>query len=122
MIVDDHEIVRHGVRQILESQNDWQVCGEACNGREAIRLSHELKPDVIVMDITMPVMSGLEATSEITRANPDSRVLVFTMHDPAPIASQIRSTGAKGVLTKSRAASDLTPALHAILAGQTYFH
>jgi DNA-binding NarL/FixJ family response regulator len=122
LIVDDHQIVRQRVRQILESQNDWHVCGEACNGREAIRLSQELQPDVIVMDITMPVMSGLEATTEIIRANPDSRVLVFTMHDPGPIAPQIMRTGARGVLTKSRAARDMTPALEAILAGQTYFH
>jgi len=111
--------VRQGVRRILESQNDWEICGEARNGREALRLSEELEPDAIIMDITMPVMNGLEATAEITKANPDSKILIFTMHEPINLPS-IERSGAKGVLTKSRAATDLTPALKTILAGQTY--
>jgi len=116
------ESIRQGVRRILESENDWEVCGEAANGQEALRLTEELKPDAVVMDITMPVMSGLEATSEIIRANPDSKVLIFTMHDPKNLFMSIQRSGAKGALNKAKAASDLTPALEAILAGQTYFH
>ena len=122
LIVDDHDIVRQGVRRILETQDDWEVCGEASNGQEALRLSKELKPDAIIMDVTMPVMNGLEATRNITKANPDSKVLIFTMHETQNLLPPIRGSGAKGVLPKSRAASDLTPALKAILAGQTYFH
>ena len=122
LIVDDIESIRQGVRRILESENDWEVCGEAANGQEALRLTKELKPDAIVMDITMPVMSGLEATSEITREDPDSKVLIFTMHDPRGLFTSIQRSGAKGALNKAKAASDLTPALEAILAGQTYFH
>jgi two-component system, NarL family, nitrate/nitrite response regulator NarL len=122
LIVDDHDIVRQGVRRILETEDDWEVCGEASNGQEALRLSRELKPDAIIMDVTMPVMNGLEATKKITKANPDSKVLIFTMHEPQSLLSPIRGSGAKGVLPKSKAASDLTPALKTILAGQTYFH
>lgn len=120
LIVDDHEIVRQGIRRILEAQGDWEVCGEAGNGREALELNAALKPDAIIMDITMPVMNGLEATLEITSAHPESKVLIFTMPEPQNVAS-IHRSGAKGILTKSRAAQDLTPALRTILAGHTYF-
>lgn len=122
LIVDDHEIVRQGVRRILEMQGQWEICGEAANGKEAVRLNRELKPDAIIMDITMPIMSGIEAAAEIVKLNPDSKVLMFTMHDPGVVLRQIQRSGAKGVLTKSRAASELGPALEAILAGETYFH
>ena len=122
LIVDDVENVRKSVRRILESENDWEVCGEAADGREALRLNKELKPDAIVMDVTMPVMSGLEATREITKSNPDSKVLIFTMHDPKSFFLPIQRSGAKGALNKAEAASHLTAALATILAGQTYFH
>lgn len=122
LIVDDHEIVRQGVRKILESQNDWEVCGEASNGQEALRLTKELKPDAIIMDVTMPVMNGLEATRQITKANPDSKVLIFTMHDPQKLSLLVQRSGAKGALNKAKAASDLTPALNTVLAGHSYFN
>jgi two-component system nitrate/nitrite response regulator NarL len=114
--------VRQGVRQILETQDDWEVAGEAANGKDAVRLNTELKPDAIIMDISMPVMSGLEATHEITKTDPDSKVLIFTMHEHERLLRPIQHCGAKGVLSKSRAANELTPALQAIIAGQTYFH
>jgi DNA-binding NarL/FixJ family response regulator len=121
LIVDDHDIVRQGVRHILESQNDWEIAGEAANGEDAIRLNEELKPDAIIMDITMPVMSGLEATKEIVKRNPDSKVLILTMHENPSLLHSIQSVGAKGLLTKSQATGHLTPALHAIIAGQSYY-
>lgn len=114
--------MREGLRRILESRIDWEVCGEASNGQEALRLTKELKPDAIIMDITMPVMSGLEATREITKSSPDSKVLILTMHDPKALLLPIQHSGAKGALNKSQAGSDLRNALEAILAGQTYFH
>jgi DNA-binding NarL/FixJ family response regulator len=122
LIVDDHDVVRQGVRRILEAQNDWEVAGEAANGKEALRLAQELRPDAIIMDITMPGMNGLDATSEITKKNPDTKVLILTMHENPTLVSPIKRSGAKGLLTKSRATSELTPALQAIIAGQTCFH
>jgi two-component system, NarL family, nitrate/nitrite response regulator NarL len=122
LIVDDHEVVRQGVRHILETQNDWEVAGEAADGAEALRLVGQLKPDAIIMDITMPVMSGLEATNEIVKNNPDSKVLILTMHESPNLLRPVQHVGARGLLTKSRASRELTPALQAIIAGQTYFH
>ena len=121
LIVDDHDIVRQGVRHILETQNDWKIAGEAANGKEAIRLNEELKPDAIVMDITMPVMSGLEATKEIVKRNPASKVLILTMHENPSLLHSIQSVGAKGLLCKSQATRHLTPALQAIIEGESYY-
>jgi two-component system nitrate/nitrite response regulator NarL len=121
LIVDDFEIVRQGVRSILESQEDWEICGEASNGQQAVALDKKLHPDAIIMDITMPVMSGLEATSQIIKGNPNAKILIFTMHDAGALSQAIRRSGAKGALPKSKAASDLRPALKSILAGNTYF-
>lgn len=114
--------MREGVRQILEAQDDWEIAGEAANRQEAIQLYRQLKPDAVVMDITMPVMNGLDATKEIVKVNPDSKVLILTVHESGSLRNPIRHSGAKGVVTKSQAMGELTPALQAILAGQTYFH
>jgi two-component system response regulator DegU len=122
LIADDHDVVRAGVRHILETQDDWEVVGEASNGADAVRLSELLHPDAVVMDITMPVMSGLQATTEITHKQPHSNVLILTVHHGSGLAHACQSAGAKGVLTKSEATQALTPALHAIIAGHTYFH
>jgi two-component system, NarL family, nitrate/nitrite response regulator NarL len=122
LIVDDHDVVRQGVRHILETQNHWEVAGEAANGEEALRLYQQVKPDAVVMDITMPVMNGLDATSEIVKRNPDSKVLILTMHEASSFLQSIRRSGARGVVAKSRAMDELTPALQAIIAGQTYFN
>lgn len=121
LLVDDHDIVRQSVRQILESQNDWEIVGEAANGREAVTLYRQLKPDVVVMDITMPLMNGLDATKSILEGNPDSKILILTMHETPSLRHPIQQSGAKGVVRKSQVMGDLTPALQAIIAGQTYF-
>ncbi len=81
LIADDHEVVRQGIRAILQARPDWEICGEAVDGHEAVRLAQELHPDVIVMDITMPRMSGLEASQEIARLKLPAPVLIFTMHE-----------------------------------------
>jgi DNA-binding NarL/FixJ family response regulator len=122
LIVDDQDMVRREVRRILETQNHWEVVGEAANGREALNMIGALKPDAIVMDIAMPIMNGLEATSEITRRNLGCKVLIFTAHDNVGLLGQIQRSGAKGLVTKSEATNELTPALEAIIKGQTYFH
>ena len=121
LIVDDHDVVRQGVRRILETQDDWEIAGEAVNGQQAVRLYRQLKPDAVVMDITMPIMNGLDATKAIVEANPDSKVLVLTMHENG-FQHLVERSGAKGLVAKSRAMDELTPALQAIIAGQTYFN
>jgi DNA-binding NarL/FixJ family response regulator len=121
LIADDHDIIRAGVRHILETEDDWEVVGEASNGQEAIRLSEQLKPDAVVMDITMPVMNGLVATRELLKNEPNSKVLILTVHEGTDAWQSAQHSGAKGLITKSQATHELTPALKAIIAGSSYF-
>jgi DNA-binding NarL/FixJ family response regulator len=121
LIADDHEIVRQGIRRVLEIKPDWEICGEAANGQEAVRMAQELIPDIIIMDVTMPVMSGFEAADEISRLPVGSRVLFFTMHDSSSLAGSVRKSGAQGYVVKSRAAQDLVQALERLLKGGTFF-
>jgi len=121
LIVDDHEVVRQGVRTILRSRPQWEVCGEAVNGKDAIEKAKALDPDVIIMDITMPEMSVIEATREITKLKLRSSVLVFTMHESKNLASTVQDAGARGFVLKSHAARDLLDALEALLNGGTFF-
>lgn len=121
LVADDHEVVRQGVRAILQARPDWEICGEAGDGREAIRLTRQLNPDVVVMDITMPNMSGLEASQEIAKLALPSRVLIFTMHESKSLGPSVRKAGAQGYVVKSRAAHDLIDALDRLLEGGTFF-
>jgi DNA-binding NarL/FixJ family response regulator len=122
LIVDDHEVVRQGVRTIiLRARPEWVICGEAANGKDAIEAVENLRPDVVILDITMPVMSGLEAASRITSMPDPPRVLIFTMHESERLLSEVRSSGAQGFVHKSRAGRDLILAIDALLAGGTFF-
>jgi DNA-binding NarL/FixJ family response regulator len=121
LIADDHEVVRQGIRTILAARSDWEICGEAVNGQEAIKLAGELRPDAIVMDITMPVMSGLEAARQLTKNRSSAPILIFTMHESRSLADSVRETGASGFVFKSRAARDLIQAIEILLKGGTYF-
>ena len=121
LVVDDHEVVRQGIRTILSARPEWEICGEAVNGQEAIRLAEELRPDAIIMDITMPIMSGLEAARQITRNKNSPPILIFTMHESRSLADSVRETGARGFVFKSRAAHDLINALDVLLRNGTYF-
>jgi DNA-binding NarL/FixJ family response regulator len=120
LIADDHEIVRQGIRRVLESKPEWEICGEASNGQEAVRMAQELTPDIIIMDVTMPVMSGFEAADEISRLPIGSRVLFFTMHDAGSMAGSAPRSNASGYVVKSRAAQDLIQALERLLKGGTF--
>jgi DNA-binding NarL/FixJ family response regulator len=121
LIVDDHEVVRQGIRTILRSRPQWEVTGEAVNGKDAIEKAKALDPDVIIMDITMPEMSGIEATREISKMKLRAAVLVFTMHESKNLAATVQEAGARGFVLKSHAARDLLDALEALLAGGTFF-
>ena len=122
LIADDHEIVREGIRRFLStSRPDWEICGEATNGKQAIDAVQRLKPDVVILDITMPGMSGLEAASRIVKLNLGCRILVFTMHDSDQLTTEIRDAGAHGYVQKSQAARDLVIAIEHLLKGGTFF-
>jgi DNA-binding NarL/FixJ family response regulator len=122
LIVDDHEVVRQGARAILQkARPEWVICGEALTGTDAVQAVLRDKPDVVIMDITMPGMSGLEAAAEITRLAPESRVLLFTMHESDTLIVQGRQIGAQGYVLKSQAGRDLVVAIEALLGGGTFF-
>ena len=121
LVAYDHEVVRQGVRTILSSRPEWQVCGEVANGREAVEAAKKMAPDVTILDITMPVMSGLEAAKEIAKLNLDTRVLIFTMHYSSALLQDVRSSGARGYVLKSNAARELIHAVEKLLDGETFF-
>jgi len=122
LIADDHEIVREGIRRLLtESRPDWEICGEAANGRQAVEAVNNLHPDVVVLDVTMPGMSGLEACARISKQNPDCRILIFTVHDSHRMSTEIRNVGGHGYVQKSRAAGDLIVAIERVMEGGTFF-
>lgn len=121
LLADDHEVVRQGLRTILKARPDWQIIGEAENGQEAIDCVRDLRPDVVILDITMPVMSGLEATQAICNLRLGTHVLIFTMHDSKSLVKAVRKAGADGYVLKSRAARDLIRAVEAMLGGGTFF-
>jgi DNA-binding NarL/FixJ family response regulator len=120
LVADDHEVVRKGIRTLLESRPEWEICGEASTGRAAIAKTVRLKPDVVLLDITMPGLSGLEAIPEILRACPQTKVLVLTMHDSGRMASRVLAAGASGLVLKSDAARDLILALEALSKNKAF--
>jgi DNA-binding NarL/FixJ family response regulator len=122
LIVDDHEIVRQGIRALLVwSRPQWEICGEAVNGLLAIEAVKKLKPDVVILDVTMPVMSGLEAAPRINALRLGCRLLIFTMHQSETLTSTVRNAGAQGYVVKSQAARDLILAIERLLVGDTFF-
>jgi DNA-binding NarL/FixJ family response regulator len=121
LVADDHEVVRKGLISLLQSQPDWQVCGEAADGREAVEKAQQLKPDVVILDIGMPSLNGLEATRQILKINPQARVLILTLHDSDQVVREVLNAGARGFLLKSDAARDLVAAVEALRRDKTYF-
>lgn len=120
LLADDHSMVRQGFRRILESQPDMQIVGEAANGREAIEKSTALKPDVVVMDVAMPELNGIEATRRLTEASPRTRVLALSMHKDAVYVREILRAGARGYLLKDAIDADLLAAVRAVARGDAF--
>jgi DNA-binding NarL/FixJ family response regulator len=114
LVVDDHAIVRRGVRALLESREGWEVCGEATTGRDAVEQSRQLKPDVVVMDLSLPELNGLEATGQILSDAPNTEVLVLTMHHSEQLAREVLQSGARGYVLKSDADENLIAAVESL--------
>lgn len=120
MLVDDHSVVREGFRGLLQQQADMEVVGEAGDGRTGVRLAEELKPDVVVMDVAMQGLNGVEATRQVLKQVPDVKVLALSMHPGKRVVGEMLQAGALGYLTKSCALEELVHAVRTVAAGQTY--
>jgi DNA-binding NarL/FixJ family response regulator len=114
LIVDDHAVVRRGVRALLESHADWEICGEATNGRDAVEEARRLKPDIVVMDLSLPGLNGLDATRQILQESPGTEVLVLTMHHSEELARDVLQAGARGYVLKRDADEDLIAAVESL--------
>jgi len=113
-------VVRHGFKMILSAQPDMEIVGEAGNGREAVDLAAELRPDVVVMDVAMPELNGIEATRRLTAANPHARVIALSMHKDSVYVREILRAGARGYLLKDSGPADLVAAVRAVASGEGY--
>jgi len=120
LLADDHSVVRQGFRRILESQPDMEIVGEAGNGREAISEATRLTPDIVVMDVAMPELNGIEATRRLTESSPRTRVLALSMHKDAVYVREILRAGARGYLLKDAIDADLLAAVRSIAKGEAY--
>jgi two-component system, NarL family, response regulator NreC len=121
LVVDDHESVRKGVCSILDSHQNIELCGEAADGSEAVEKTRSLKPDLIVMDISMPVMDGITAAREIRKISPNTAIIILSMHDSSQLMESARQLGLRGYVTKSQAGSSLLQAIDSVMAGNPFF-
>ena len=121
LIADDHEVARRGIRAVLENHAGWAVCGEAKDGRESVELAAATKPDLVLLDIGMPNLNGLEAARQILTILPDVAILILTMHDSDNVVREVLRAGARGYLLKSDAGRDLVAAVEALQNQRTFF-
>jgi DNA-binding NarL/FixJ family response regulator len=121
LVVDDHDIMRRGLKQLLSSQPGWEVCGEAKNGREAVALAEQLKPEIVVLDISMPDLNGLEAARRIHKLLPKTGILILTMHFSDQLVRDIVEAGARAYILKSDADRDLVSAVEALENDRIFF-
>ncbi len=120
LLADDHEVVRKGFRSLLEKQADCEVIGEATNGLETVMMAKELNPDVVVMDISMPKLNGIEATRQIKAHNSSIKILALSVHSRGSVVGQIIQAGASGYLPKSSSVKEFLKAIHSIMRNRTY--
>lgn len=121
LIADDHEIVRRGIRALIENHPGWEVCAEAADGREAVEKVRELRPDLALIDVSMPNLNGLDAARQIVDIAPQTRVLILTIHESEQIVREVLEVGARGFLLKSDAVRDLVSAIQALQRRTTFF-
>jgi len=121
IIADDHEIVRQGVKNLIENESDMELCGEATLGRDAVDLAAKLEPDVAILDISMGGLNGIEAARQIVKNQPRTRILMFTMHEAEQLVHEVFNAGAHGYLLKSDAGRHLVTAIRTVASGSHYF-
>ena len=120
LLADDHAVVRQGFKMILAAEADMEIVGEAANGREAVDLAEQLRPDVVVMDVSMPELNGIEATRRLASSVPHARVVALSMHKDSVYVREILRAGARGYLLKDSGAADLVAAIRAVASGESY--
>jgi DNA-binding NarL/FixJ family response regulator len=116
VLADDHDVIRRGIRSLLDLTSSWDICAEVSNGREAVEKVVELKADLVIMDVSMPVMNGIEATRQIRAVSPSTKVVIFTMHDSPQITTAARDAGAVACLTKTSLGDQLQRVVAEVLA------
>jgi DNA-binding NarL/FixJ family response regulator len=121
MLADDHHLIRVGLRHLLERKPEWKVCGEASNGREAVKMAATLKPDIAIVDLSMPELNGLEATRQIVAHASGTAVLIYTMNESEKVVHDVLSAGAKGIVVKSDLDSLIVQAVEALAQGKPFF-
>ena len=121
LLAEDHTVVREGFRSMLELQDDFRVVGEAQNGRQAVVMAKKLRPDVVLMDIAMPLLNGLEATRQVRRAVPDTKVLILSAHNDDAYVKNATESGAVGFLLKQTSSQDVCHAIRQVQSGKTFF-
>lgn len=121
LVADDHEVMRLGIRNLLQSVPNWSVYAEARTGREAVDLALLSSPDIIIMDLTMPEMNGLEAAARIVMERPDIPIIMFSLHLSEGVVSRFKKGSIRGAVAKSEAARDLLEAVRAVIRGETFF-
>jgi DNA-binding NarL/FixJ family response regulator len=121
LLADDHELVRKNLREIIEFKTDCVVVCEAKDGLQAVSLAKEFEPDIALVDISMPGLDGLDAARQIRRENPQTKILILTMHDAAPLITKMREVGVQGYLLKSEAPQGLPLAINSLLRNQLFF-
>jgi two-component system response regulator NreC len=121
LLADDHSIVRKGLRSILEEDSLFEVVGEASNGREAVELTESLQPHIVVMDVAMPQLNGLEAAAQVQKIAPASKIIILSMYQDETYILRALTAGARGYLLKDTAEDEIVPAVRAVIRGSTYF-
>jgi len=121
LLADDHDLTRAGLRYLLEKQRDWNVCGEASNGRRAVELAEELKPDIAIVDMSMPELNGVETTRQILKKSSRTKILIYTMHETERIIVDALDAGAIGIVLKSDAGTNIVTAVESAAKGHRFF-
>jgi len=121
LLADDHEMVRQGLAKIIEQHADWRVCGEAATGREAVELANKLVPNIVILDLGMPELNGLEAARQIKKALPNAEILIFTMHDSTELTHEVIKAGARGYILKEDASKHIVRAIETLADHKPYF-